>query len=55
MKNDSAFDGSDALEKVKEKFLHACSIYCRKGYCIILMDIQMPIMDGYESSALVNS
>lgn len=40
---DTAEDGSIAVEKVKQS----------KGYDLILMDIQMPVMDGWTASQLI--
>ena len=42
MQIDAAINGKEALEKVKEK-----------DYDLIVMDIQMPIMDGYEATKLI--
>ena len=44
-----AMNGVEALEKVRYSLSHTCQITC-KGFSLILMDINMPIMDGIEAS-----
>ncbi|HBC73491.1 MAG: hypothetical protein A2008_03255 [Candidatus Wallbacteria bacterium GWC2_49_35] len=41
---DSAVDGGEALE-----------LFTQKDYDLVLMDIQMPVMDGYESAAAMRA
>lgn len=41
---DSADNGKDAFEKVRNN---------HKGYDLILMDCQMPILDGYETTRMI--
>ena len=45
-KLDHSYNGEDAFKKVKTQALNKC---CKK-YHMIFMDIEMPIMDGYQSS-----
>ncbi|CAD8183589.1 unnamed protein product [Paramecium pentaurelia] len=42
---DQAFDGFQAIEKVKQKMLQHCSTYK-----LIFMDIEMPGIDGFQTS-----
>jgi len=46
VKLDCCLSGEDAIKKIKEKR----SINCCQSYSIIFMDIDMPIMDGFETS-----
>ena len=45
---DRAYNGLEALNKVKEAFLTRTHIYS-----LILTDISMPVMDGFESSQAI--
>ena len=44
---DKAFNGLEAVNLFNKKVLKKC---CDLKYKLILMDLNMPIMDGYEST-----
>ena len=44
---DEAVDGSEALKKFEESPEHA--------YDLVLMDVQMPVMDGYQASTAIRA
>ena len=46
---DVSEDGKDAVEKV----LQAGSNLCCRGYYLVLMDLNMPIMGGIEATRLI--
>jgi len=47
LKCDQATNGLIAYEKVKENLKKKC---CNQNYKLILMDLNMPVMDGFEST-----
>ena len=44
---DEAINGEVAVKKFKDDFFKEC---CDINYKLILMDIQMPIMNGFDAS-----
>lgn len=48
---DKALTGSDALDFVKQDVENHLGLEC--GYTLILMDCNMPFMDGYECSVRI--
>ena len=47
---DSANDGLEALVKFSKNLEKEC---CQKRYKLVLMDLNMPVMDGYDSSVQI--
>lgn len=45
-KFDFAYNGKDAIDKVSEK---KCP-FCKNNYCLIFMDLNMPVKDGFEAT-----
>lgn len=47
-----AFSGESAMNKVKERIF--AKFTCCPTYMMVFMDIDMPIMNGYESTQLIS-
>jgi len=53
IKADQASNGMEAFEKFKAAY--TSEVEClHRAYSLIIMDIQMPIMDGLQSSLKIN-
>lgn len=50
---DTAMNGRESIERIKEKSSKNCSICKAKEYKIIFMDIMMPEVDGIEASNII--
>ncbi|CAD8124691.1 unnamed protein product [Paramecium sonneborni] len=48
-KCDAAYNGNEAINQVLEKKNNACQICGNKFYSLIFLDINMPIMDGFNT------
>ena len=48
---DTALNGKDAIEKILSK---KCKT-CKMSYSLILMDLSMPIMNGFETAMALRS
>ncbi|CAK79286.1 unnamed protein product (macronuclear) [Paramecium tetraurelia] len=50
---DSAYNGKQAIEKVQNQLLKRCNQKFCIGYNCILMDINMPMMNGWETVQMI--
>ena len=54
LKADNAFDGKQAIKKINQKIKQPkCGSNCCRGYSIIFMDCNMPVMNGYTASKII--
>ena len=50
----TASNGEEALDIIDKKLkAKPCGVSCQKGYSLIFMDCNMPIMDGYETTRII--
>ena len=49
---DKAFNGQEAVNMYSKNLMKNC---CSKKYKLVLMDLNMPIMDGYEATIQILS
>lgn len=48
--SDECYNGVDAVQQVKSRFNSECKEPMCRYYRFILMDIEMPLMDGLEAT-----
>ena len=54
LKSDSAKNGQEAIEQIKNKLkMKRCRKTCVRGYPLIFMDCNMPVLDGYEATVRI--
>jgi CheY-like chemotaxis protein len=47
--SDFSFNGKEALEKIQERKMAPCSKCGNGGYIIYFIDVNMPVMDGFQT------
>ena len=50
LNSNSALNGEEALQKIEEKCKNPCNLCNHKNYFLIFMDINMPILNGLETT-----